>query len=590
MNKKYPTLACLLLVICPALFAEPNANQLPEGGIISSGVASISADKNYPQLNINQSSQRAIINWQSFDIGEQAAVNFYQPNSTSITLNKINSNNPSQIFGQIRADGQIILQNSSGVYFGKNSRVDVGAIVATTHTINEDKFMQGALEFDRDGSIASIINDGEIKTTLNGYVALLAPEVRNRGLIVAQMGTVVMASGEQITLNFSNNNHLSSITASSTTIDALIENKHAVQAHGGTIILSAKAMNQLVSGIINQEGLLDAGSDAFEVVKIGGRILLSGDKTLLAKNSITTASSFQSGGEVSIEARELIADESSVVAVSTSRQGNGGIIDVATSHSELSGEFLANGGFDSGSGGQINISSDSLLVTDTSLIQAGSFTTQGSPGSISISTNTINSTPEFMKMINQSIASADVSILTNGAFNFDQASVIEKTTSFNTLLTINAKDTVTLAGRINSDIFAPLSLSIFSEKDINFTDTSETRVAYLETNSPAIKASGNIWTYGGSGSNKPFIQLTASRLVISRILSASSKALAGGISLHGVHLVDISPEAIITANGNDGGLIDISAQDGQVRIKGLLKTNGSSGKGGNNSSRQYSNY
>ena len=344
MNKKYPTLACLLLVICPALFAEPNANQLPEGGIISSGVASISADKNYPQLNINQSSQRAIINWQSFDIGEQAAVNFYQPNSTSITLNKINSNNPSQIFGQIRADGQIILQNSSGVYFGKNSRVDVGAIVATTHTINEDKFMQGALEFDRDGSIASIINDGEIKTTLNGYVALLAPEVRNRGLIVAQMGTVVMASGEQIILNFSNNNHLSSITASSTTIDALIENKHAVQAYGGTIILSAKAMNQLVSGIINQEGLLDAGSDAFEVVKIGGRILLSGDKTLLAKNSITTASSFQSGGEVSIAARELIADESSVVAVSTSRQGNGGIIDVATSHSELSGEFLANGG------------------------------------------------------------------------------------------------------------------------------------------------------------------------------------------------------------------------------------------------------
>ncbi|MDA7736744.1 autotransporter-associated beta strand repeat-containing protein [Porticoccus sp.] len=580
MNKKYPTLACLLLVICPSLFAEPNVTQLPQGGIISSGVASISADNNYPQLNINQSSQRAIINWQSFDIGEQAAVNFYQPNSTSITLNKINSNNPSQIFGQIRAKGQIILQNSSGVYFGKNSRVDVGAIVATTHTVNEDKFMQGTLEFDRNGSTASVINDGEIKTTLNGYVALLAPEVRNRGLIVAQMGTVVMASGEQITLNFSNNNHLSSITASSTTIDALIENKHAVQAHGGTIILSAKAMNQLISGIINQEGLLDAGSDAFEVVKIGGRILLSGDKTLLAKNSITTASSFQSGGEVSIEARELIADESSVVAVSTFRQGNGGIIDVATSHSELSGEFLANGGFDSGSGGQINISSDSLLVTDTSLIQAGSLTTQGSPGSISISTNTINSTPEFMKMINQSIASANVSILTSGAFNFDQVSVIEKTTSFDTLLTINAKDTVTLAGRINSDIFAPLSLSIVSEKDINFTDTSETRVAYLETNSPAIKASGNIWTYGGSGSNKPFIQLTASRLVISRILSASSKALAGGISLHGVHLVDISPEAIITANGNDGGLIDISAQDGQVNIKGLLKANGSSGKGG----------
>jgi len=267
MNKKYPTLACLLLVICPSLFAEPNVTQLPQGGIISSGVASISADNNYPQLNINQSSQRAIINWQSFDIGEQAAVNFYQPNSTSVTLNKINSNNPSQIFGQIRAKGQIILQNSSGVYFGKNSRVDVGAIVATTHTVNEDKFMQGSLEFNRNGSLGSIVNDGEIRASLNGYVALLAPEVRNHGLVVAQMGSVVMASGEKITLNFNANNHLSSITTTPSTVATLVENKHAVRAHGGTIILSAKAMSHLVSGVINQTGTLDVGGDAFNVVK-----------------------------------------------------------------------------------------------------------------------------------------------------------------------------------------------------------------------------------------------------------------------------------------------------------------------------------
>ena len=89
MNKKYPTLACLLLVICPALFAEPNANQLPEGGIISSGVASISADKNYPQLNINQSSQRAIINWQSFDIGERQLLIFINQTARLLLLTKL---------------------------------------------------------------------------------------------------------------------------------------------------------------------------------------------------------------------------------------------------------------------------------------------------------------------------------------------------------------------------------------------------------------------------------------------------------------------------------------------------------------------
>ena len=183
--------------------AEPAVNQLPQGSSVVSGSATVGIDSlNSSQLNVLQSSQRAIIKWQSFDVGEQAAVHFQQPDSRSVTLNKINSNNPSQIHGQIRANGQVILQNAAGIYFGKNSIIDVGAITATTHSVNEEKFMQGALEFDRNDALGSVVNEGEIRAALNGYVALLAPEVRNHGLVVAQMGSVVMATGEKITLNF----------------------------------------------------------------------------------------------------------------------------------------------------------------------------------------------------------------------------------------------------------------------------------------------------------------------------------------------------------------------------------------------------
>ena len=302
----------LALIFCLSFFArtvaaEPAINQLPQGGLVTNGSASIAVDAtNSAVLNINQLSQRAIINWQSFNVGERAIVKFNQPGSSSVTLNKINSNNPSQIYGKIQAPGEVILQNAAGIYFGKNARLDVGAITATTHTINEDKFMQGEREFDRNGTSGSVINEGEIRASLNGYVALLAPEVRNHGLILAQMGTVVMASGEKITLNFNANNHLSSISTTPSTIDSLIENKHAVQAPGGTIILSAKAMSRLVSGVINQAGTLDVSSDAFNVVKVGGRVFIGGGQVTLAKSSVINATGADGGGEVTIEAGRLL--------------------------------------------------------------------------------------------------------------------------------------------------------------------------------------------------------------------------------------------------------------------------------------------
>ena len=107
-----------------------------------------------------------------------------------------------------------------------------------------------------------MINEGTINTGLAGYVALLAPEVRNSGVIVAKMGTVVLAAGERITLNFDPSRHLASITTTPSTIDALIENRNAVKAPGGLIILSARAVNTLTAGVIKNSGTLSASTDS----------------------------------------------------------------------------------------------------------------------------------------------------------------------------------------------------------------------------------------------------------------------------------------------------------------------------------------
>ena len=242
--KKFIFLSSVISLFTPLyLFANSLSTELPKGADVVIGNVTIDTNQNIQAsvMNVNQASQRAVVNWNSFNVGSDATVNFNQPNASASILNRVNNQSPSQIFGKINANGEVILMNPAGIYFGKGSSLNVGAITATTHNISNDDFMKGLMTFDRKGSTGGIINDGSITANFDSYIALLAPEVRNSGLLIAKMGTVVMASGEKITLNFDSDHHLGSITSDPLTIKSLIENNYAVEVEGGRIILSANA-------------------------------------------------------------------------------------------------------------------------------------------------------------------------------------------------------------------------------------------------------------------------------------------------------------------------------------------------------------
>ena len=113
--------------------------------------------------------------------------------------------------------------------------------------------MAGNITFTRNGATGSVVNEGQLGAGIGGYVALLAPQVRNSGVIVAHLGTVALASGESITLKF-DDNHLAGITVKPSAIAALVENKGAVIAPGGLIILSAQAADHLLGGVVQNSG------------------------------------------------------------------------------------------------------------------------------------------------------------------------------------------------------------------------------------------------------------------------------------------------------------------------------------------------
>ena len=67
--------------------------------------------------NIQQHSQNLILNWDSYNVQANEAVNYRQPNANAQALNRILDHNPSQIFGQINANGRVLLVNPNGVFF-----------------------------------------------------------------------------------------------------------------------------------------------------------------------------------------------------------------------------------------------------------------------------------------------------------------------------------------------------------------------------------------------------------------------------------------------------------------------------------------
>ncbi len=396
--------------------APPAPSQLPTGGQVVAGTASIGQSGSV--MNISQSGQRAAINWQTFNVGSAAQVNFNQPNASSVTLNRVLDSNPSQIFGSITANGQVFLSNPSGVYFAPGSSVDVGSLVATTHSISDADFMAGKTTFNRDGATGSVINDGNLTARLGGYIALLAPEVRNNGVIVAQLGTVALAAGEAFELQFDGNNTLANLIVTPATIKVLVENGNAVHAPGGLIILSAQAADSLLGGVVTNSGTieatgitskggvirLDAGNgqtsvygtlDASSSAGQGGHIEATGEYVLVADGAHLNASGKSGGGEVLVggswqnsdptvrQATAVYVAKSALLEASATDSGNGGTVvawsDVGNpdSATRAYGSFTAQGGANGGNGGRIETSGHWL---DVAGISANAAAAKGAAG------------------------------------------------------------------------------------------------------------------------------------------------------------------------------------------------------------------
>jgi len=155
--------------------------------------------ENGARTDIRQTTSSGVINWNSFTIGAGEIVQFHHNSSSDITLNRVVGQDPSQIFGQLRANGRIVLVNPNGVFFRPGSRIDAAGLIATTSDIDNADFMAGRLSFDMPSTAADarVVNEGSIRITAAGGFAILhGAGVDNRGEILAARCTVALGASQ----------------------------------------------------------------------------------------------------------------------------------------------------------------------------------------------------------------------------------------------------------------------------------------------------------------------------------------------------------------------------------------------------------
>jgi len=286
------------------------AGTLPTGGAVAVGSATIASGPG--KTTITQATNRAVINWGSFSVGQGDTVVFNQPGAGSATLNRVTGTTASSIAGKISSNGAVFLVNPNGIAITSTGQVQTGGgFVASTLAIADADFMAGKLKFAGNGASATVSNGGSIAAGSGAFVALLGGQVANSGTVSVPLGRVALASAEQVTLDLNGGQFLQIAvpTTALTGTNALVGNSGQINAGGGTVLLQAATLKTLVRNVINMPGRISADSATSD----GGTIrLLGGD-----------------GGTVNVSGV--------LSARATGATGNGGTVETSGAHVALAG-------------------------------------------------------------------------------------------------------------------------------------------------------------------------------------------------------------------------------------------------------------
>ena len=301
VHHSIPALRPSLLSLCIALAgaaaaphatATPAVNALPVLNNIASGTATLSTSAS--QLNIDQSSDKLIANWNSFNVGSSAKVQFNQPAASSIALNRIGGS-ASEIFGRVTANGQLILVNPAGITFGSTAQVNAASVIASTLNLSDSNFLADNFLFERVSSGGEINNLGSVLGN-EGNTVVLAASIKNSGTLRARGGNLSLANGNKVTLDNSNGlvsvNQVSSVASLIQSTGTLRADRLVTTADQGKIFIVGDRTRS--GSVVELAGQLTSLNNDIQgkTVNISGDLTANAATALNALNAININANF----------------------------------------------------------------------------------------------------------------------------------------------------------------------------------------------------------------------------------------------------------------------------------------------------------
>jgi len=386
-NRAFLMLLCIMLNLC-----VPLAVAGPEGAQVASGQVT------FQQSGLNTTitaSDKAIVNYSSFDIAQPEVVRFVQPGSDASVLNRILSANPTNIDGTLLANGRVFFVNPAGVYIGDGAMINVNQLVASGLNISNSDFLNGHYNFV--GGEGAVVNRGSI---LAKKAYLIGERIANSGNIRCPDGYVVMAAGERVFVGESGSNLMieTDVPATARPADPIegsrILNDGSVEVGGG--IMAFVAAGDIYSQAISNVGTLSASVDSGDAgnVKLsapngtvvnsgsitaksrsgrGGTVQLLGDRVGLLGSAEIDASGTTGGGTVLVggdykgagslptASRTYVSRNATIKADATQNGDGGKVVVWSDQFTRFLGEICARAGAKGGNGGVVEVSGKEKL-------------------------------------------------------------------------------------------------------------------------------------------------------------------------------------------------------------------------------------
>ena len=373
------------------LFADIAPNTLPTGGNIVSGNITISTPE-VGKMDVNQTSNQGIINWDTFNVGSSAAVHFNQPGIKSSVLNNVLSGT-SIINGSIFSNGRLIFVNPTGILTGPTSAIRSEGAILSTLKITNNNFLNNNYSFTTNSS-SNITTQGKI----NGeYVALLSPTITNKGTITTNVATA-LAAGDDIRLSISDSNLLT-VAVNPSKIKTSIKNEGNIKTQNGIVTLKTDVAQSVVDDVIKTENAKANGL----VTENGVVKLVTNSGTIKAKEieidagakgaseisgTLNSNSETEKGGNIEVTAKEIDINAATISAdgktgggeilLGGDWQGSGDLLQ-ATFLSIDNGSKISADALQSGSGGKI-VAWTNIKDLNSNTIVNGILTAKGMNG------------------------------------------------------------------------------------------------------------------------------------------------------------------------------------------------------------------